>query len=217
MLDSLILFFADYGYIAVFGALLLCGLGVPVPEDITLVAGGVITGFACTTTDGTVTTLALCHQVHLMVAVSMAGVLIGDLTMFTLGRMLGMRITENRWFNRILSKERFTKVQDKMTKHGKWILFAARFMPGLRAPIFIVSGITRSVSYTRFVLTDGSAALISVPVWIYLGFLGSQNRELLLNTIKKGQLGSVLFVVGIILLFVVRAIYKRRKSQENEG
>ena len=42
VIDSLIIFFADYGYIAVFGMLLLCGLGVPVPEDVTLVAGGVI-------------------------------------------------------------------------------------------------------------------------------------------------------------------------------
>jgi membrane protein DedA with SNARE-associated domain len=214
MLDSLILFFTDYGYVAVFGMLLLCGFGLPVPEDITLVAGGVMSGLACADSDGPMAALLSCHQVHLMLAVSMAGVLIGDLTMFTLGRVLGMRITENRWFRRVLSEKRFAKVQEKMKKHGKWILFAARFMPGLRSPIFVVSGITRSVSYARFILTDGTAALISVPVWIYLGFFGSQNREVLLQLIKKGQIGTISVVVGIVLLFVIRAVYKHRKSPE---
>ena len=37
-------FFGSYGYAAVFACLVLCGLGVPVPEDITLVSGGVISG-----------------------------------------------------------------------------------------------------------------------------------------------------------------------------
>ena len=44
MLDFLVSFFGTYGYAAVFACLVLCGLGVPVPEDITLVSGGVISG-----------------------------------------------------------------------------------------------------------------------------------------------------------------------------
>jgi membrane protein DedA with SNARE-associated domain len=36
--------FTEYGYLAVFVMLLICGFGVPVPEDVTLVTGGVIAG-----------------------------------------------------------------------------------------------------------------------------------------------------------------------------
>jgi membrane protein DedA with SNARE-associated domain len=36
--------FTEYGYVAVFLVLLACGFGLPLPEDITLVAGGVIAG-----------------------------------------------------------------------------------------------------------------------------------------------------------------------------
>ena len=63
MLDFLIAFFSDYGYIAVFGILILCGFGLPVPEDITLVSGGVISGLGMT-------------NPHTMLAVGLAGVLI---------------------------------------------------------------------------------------------------------------------------------------------
>ena len=64
--------FTEYGYWAVFVMLLICGFGIPVPEDVTLVTGGVIAG------------LGHAH-VHTMFAVGMAGVMIGDGLMFTLG------------------------------------------------------------------------------------------------------------------------------------
>lgn len=78
-MDILIALFTDYGYAAVFFILLICGFGVPIPEDITLVAGGIISGLGFA-------------DVHKMFLVCMAGVLIGDATMFMLGRIFGARI-----------------------------------------------------------------------------------------------------------------------------
>ena len=43
-LDQLIRLFAENGYLAVFLVLLVSGFGVPIPEDISLVAGGIIAG-----------------------------------------------------------------------------------------------------------------------------------------------------------------------------
>ena len=80
-MDILVAIFTDYGYFTVFFILLICGFGVPIPEDITLVAGGIIAGLGFA-------------DVHTMVVVSLFGVLIGDGTMFTLGRIFGE--TKNR-------------------------------------------------------------------------------------------------------------------------
>lgn len=44
MFSLLEAFFTQYGYVAVFLVLVACGLGVPIPEDVTLVTGGVIAG-----------------------------------------------------------------------------------------------------------------------------------------------------------------------------
>ena len=44
LLERLITIFAENGYAAVWIALTICGLGLPLPEDVTLVAGGVIAG-----------------------------------------------------------------------------------------------------------------------------------------------------------------------------
>ncbi|HNO24973.1 MAG TPA: DedA family protein, partial [Leptospiraceae bacterium] len=65
ILNFLVGFFTSYGYFAVFGVLILCGFGLPVPEDVTLIAGGVISALGDT-------------NVHFMFGVGMAGGLVGD-------------------------------------------------------------------------------------------------------------------------------------------
>ena len=121
MLDFLVSFFVQYGYAAVFAILILCGFGLPVPEDITLVSGGIISGLGYT-------------NPHVMCFVGLLGVLIGDSTMFLGGRIFGYRIQRIRTFRRILSPRRFSQIQQKFKKYGLGLLFVARFLPGLQIP-----------------------------------------------------------------------------------
>jgi membrane protein DedA with SNARE-associated domain len=216
-LNNLIYFFTNYGTIAVFGVLLLCGFGLPVPEDITLVAGGFISSVACSVDGSFLNALKECNEVHYMLAVSMAGVLIGDSTMFFLGRIFGEKLLKVKFFAKIVTPERYKWVQEKFAKHGFWFIFSARFMPGLRSPIFVVTGITRQVSYIKFLFIDGIAALISVPVWIYLGFWGERqlsDLQVLDYYIKKGQFGIFAILgIAIVTLFVVWFIKKKIKEK----
>jgi membrane protein DedA with SNARE-associated domain len=196
-LQILIDFFTGYGYQAVFIVLLLCGFGLPIPEDITLVAGGIISGLGYA-------------NVHIMFVVGMVGVLMGDGAMFLLGHRLGKRVLKIRAISRILTPVRFRLVQQKFTRYGHWVLFVARFLPGLRSPIFITAGMTRRIPYWRFLLLDGMAALISVPLWVYMGYLGAANRGLLMTWVHRGQAGvlSLAVLAVVIGLFLIRRARK---------
>lgn len=196
MLDFLIAFFTDYGYIAVFGILILCGFGLPIPEDITLVSGGVISG------------LDLANP-HTMCVVGLAGVLIGDSTMFLAGRIFGYRIQRIRTFRRILSPRRFSQIQRKFKQYGLSLLFVARFLPGLRSPIYLVAGMSRRIPYHTFILMDGFAALISVPVWIYLGYFFADNLDLLMEYVKDVQ-KLIYLCLGVVILIVLLVYLKKR-------
>jgi membrane protein DedA with SNARE-associated domain len=197
LLQLLIDFFQNYGYLAVFSVLILCGFGLPVPEDITLVAGGVISFLGES-------------NVHVMFGVGMAGVMVGDSVMFLAGFYGGENILKQKFIAKFVTPQRFQKVQEQFEKYGKWVVFMARFMPGLRAPIFLSAGVSKKVSFTRFFLTDGLAALISVPVWVYLGYFGATNFEWLMATIHKGQM-AILILLGIAILLGVFIVYKKRK------
>lgn len=196
MLDFLIGFFTDYGYIAVFGILILCGFGLPVPEDITLVSGGVISG------------LDLANP-HTMCIIGLAGVLIGDSTMFLAGRIFGYRIQRIKTFRRILSPRRFSLIQRKFKQYGLSLLFVARFLPGLRSPIYLVAGMSRRISYLTFILMDGLAALISVPVWVYLGYFFADNLDLLMEYVKDVQT-LIYLILGALVLIILLVYLKKR-------
>lgn len=188
MLALLEAFFTQYGYAAVFFVLVACGFGVPIPEDITLVAGGVISGLGYA-------------NVHIMVVVGMLGVLVGDGLMFTAGRVFGHKILKVRFIARVMTPKRYAQVQEKFDKYGNRVLFVARFLPGLRTPIYITAGISRKVSYLRFLLMDGLAALISVPVWIYLGAYGAEQTDWLMEKVHQFQYGLfVLIGIGAVVL-----------------
>ncbi len=197
MLDFLVGFFTDYGYVAVFSCLILCGLGVPVPEDITLVAGGVIAGL-----------YPEINQ-HVMFGVGILGVLVGDSTMFLGGRIFGYRIQRIRMFRKILSPRRFSQIQQKFKQYGLGVLFVARFIPGLRSPIFLAAGMSRRIPYHTFLLMDGFAALISVPVWVYIGYFFADNHELLMSYVHDVQ--SIIFACLGLVLIVVLAIWAKKK------
>ncbi|HEY3355170.1 MAG TPA: DedA family protein [Polyangia bacterium] len=188
------------GYVAVFLVLFVCGFGVPIPEDITLVAGGIISGLGYT-------------DVRTMVLVGMLGVLVGDATMFLLGRVLGERVRRLPLIGRFVTPERFAAVQQKFQRYGKRVLFIARFLPGLRSPIFITAGMSRTVPFWRFALLDGFAALISVPLWIHLGYLGAGNREWLATWLGRSRTGVLvaLLLAGAVAL-VVWQVRRRRRA-----
>ena len=202
-MEFLISFFTDYGYWAVLFVLIICGFGVPIPEDITLVSGGVIAGLYPESVNS-----------HLMLLVSMIGVLAGDSCMYWLGRIYGTRILRFRPMRKIVTLERLKMVREKFAQYGNRVLFVARFLPGLRAPIYMVSGITRRVSYTRFVLIDFCAAIISVPIWVYLGELGAKNLDWLHEQIQKGQL-VIYILVGALAIFLFWKWKKAKKSKVN--
>lgn len=202
VLTHLISIFAQYDYIAVFCVLIACGLGVPIPEDIAIVAGGIICGLSVGT--------PYAVNVNLMIVVSLSGVLIGDGIIFTLGRYLGSRVTRLPGLKHIITPENYAKIQEKAHKHGDKILFVARFLPGLRAPIFIISGISHRVSLLKFIVMDGAAALISVPALVYLGYYFAYDIGDVIGYIRKCEH----FIFGVILISVMAfLVYKYIKNR----
>ena len=164
--------------------------------DISLVAGGVISGLGYA-------------NVHVMCAVGITGVLAGDSLMFMVGRVFGERALRLRWVAYLLTPRRYAKVQAKFQRYGNRLMFVARFLPGLRSPIYLTAGMTRRVSFWRFFLLDGLAALISVPVWVYLGHYGALHRDWLMTWLDRGKV-VVILVAAVIVALGVAWFWRRR-------
>jgi membrane protein DedA with SNARE-associated domain len=183
-------------YGAIIGLLLVCGLGVPLPEDITLIAAGILSTLGQVSLPGAM-------------AAGFFGVMVGDTFMFMLGRLLGRRAFRLPVIRTIMTPKRIAMAERKVIRNSKFICFTARFLPGLRSPIFMTAG-TLGVSAWTFLALDGFAALISVPVWILAGHWFGQNLDLTLHYAERLQFA---FLGGIVVIIAGYILYKRQQKQ----
>ena len=138
-----------------FFLLLLCGVGLPLPEDIVLVVAGMLAQ-----DDGRswIPTAMLMYL----------GVLAGDSIIFLLGRRYGARLLAWEGTHHLFPPRKQARVQQLFDRHGSIVLLIARFLPGLRAPTFSTAGAMK-VGYLKFLAYDGVAAFVSVPVFVWFG------------------------------------------------
>jgi membrane protein DedA with SNARE-associated domain len=183
-------------YLGIYAMLLLSAMGMPLPEDLTLVA----TGYLINT--------GLVHPVP-AVAVGILGVLTGDQFVYSVGKHFGARVVRHRWFSRVLPEKRFAWIRELFERHGEKLVFFARFLSGLRGPVFLASGILE-MPRGRFLLYDGAGALINVPLFILLGHLAGPHLEAILLHLVKAR-GAVLVLLGLVACYLAIRVYARRR------
>lgn len=190
-----------------FFVLLLCGLGLPVPEDIVLVTAGAL---------GVIDGRSWIEVSALMYA----GVMMGDSIIFLAGRFLGQRLMGTRWFQRYFSVKKQEKVEAQFERFGSMVLFVGRFLPGLRAPIFFTAGSLKT-KYVKFFLFDGLAALISVPFFVWLGhWIWTKFQDDIVQldrALSRTQTYSVLFAAFVGLVVLLTIVIQIRRMRANRA
>jgi membrane protein DedA with SNARE-associated domain len=174
------------------------GLGVPIPEDISLIVAGY-----------------LCYKnpeyasLWIMIPWAMFLVMGSDLLLFYVGRFVGDKIVKVPLMRRMLTPERLEMSRALFEGHGGKILFAARFMPGLRAPLFFTAGHLKVPAW-KMVLYDGGAAVLSVPTIILLAYYFGEHFDKVKKLVRAGEYTVLgLIVVIAIVLYVMSVINKR--------
>lgn len=196
---------SNIAYLVIFGILLACGVGLPLPEDIPLIATGYLIW------DGTMSWAPA-------LGVTIAGVLVGDTLLFYLGRKVGKRILRQHKFQTLFPPHRVRRAAAYFRKYGDKLIFFARFVAGLRAVVFFMAGAMK-VRYSRFLLLDGLAALLSVPAWVGLGygfghFFGDEISEILKHLKEVKTVLSI--VVGVVVLSVCIRWYTNYRNRQKQ-
>lgn len=197
---------SNAAYLIIFGILVACGLGFPLPEDIPLIATGYL-----------IWDMTLDLFPSLLVTIG--GVLIGDTILYYLGRKFGFALLQKQRFQAIFKPEKIRRTRAYFRKYGDKIVFFARFVAGFRAVAFFMSGAMK-MKYSRFVFLDGCAAVLSVPIWIGIGYglgfyLGDEISQILhsMKNLKTAFTITIFTIVGIVL---VRTILSMRKTKKRK-
>jgi membrane protein DedA with SNARE-associated domain len=190
--------FGRFNYLAPFVVLFLCGIGLPIPEEVTLIASGLLVH------RGQVDFLRI-------TCVCSAAILMGDLIPYVLGRRYGMSALKVRWVRRIIHPERFARLERRFERHGNWAVFACRFFAGVRIPGYFLAG-TMRMSFGRFLLLDTLGVVVSVPVSIWLGMIFAEQVDRLQESFRSLHLVLAFAILCLALVLVVRG--RRRRGGE---
>ena len=185
-----------------FLSLVAAGIGFPIPEELPVIGAGVWVG----------TNPELGPERWLALPICIAGVVISDCLLYGLGRMWGPGLLRNRWVARFLSPEKKVQIESNFQKHGIRILLYVRWLPGIRAPMFVTAG-TMRLDFRRFVVADGLSSMIGHSLLFLLGYLfGEQFMSLVTRAEHEvDKLKPILILSGLAVVSVYFLIHFLRR------
>jgi membrane protein DedA with SNARE-associated domain len=197
------LILGSHGYVAyvlVLAALLAGSIGIPAPEDLTLIAAGVLCSLAHVNT-------------WIMGLTCYLGLIIGDLIIYRIGWMTGPTLFRKKWFRRHISTKRLQAMRTNLHKRTMLTILVARHLFYIRTATFLMCGAVR-ISFVRFVVMDAIAALITTPLMMGIGYAFANNYQLVIAWVR--DLKFFLIAIGVIaLMFIIRR-YRRQRSETEE-
>ncbi|TCC39569.1 DedA family protein [Kribbella sindirgiensis] len=148
------------------------------------------------------------HQnLPLVIAVAMAGSVIGESVCYFLGRGSGPAL--HRWMKRQERRQQlYEKVSAALHSRGGLILMTVRYVPGARMVATLTAGATR-YSFKKFIVFTFAGVTIAYTYVALLGYLGG-------DAFAHDQLKGLAFslslaaVIGLVVETSRRIVVKRR-------
>jgi membrane protein DedA with SNARE-associated domain len=184
------------GYLGFFLFIAATGCGMPIPEEAAIVIAGVL----CSQ-----------HQLQWYYAfpACLLGAVVGDSFMYAIGHRWGHSIfTLHPRFAKLFATENEQQFQKAVEAHALKVMLVARFLVGIRAPVYLMTGVVR-LPFRRFLLYDIISASLVVGAVFGLSYLfGDQVTQ----WVRHAEIRATL-VVLLILIAIVAILYYRHKDQ----
>ncbi|MGE5239173.1 MAG: DedA family protein [Chloroflexota bacterium] len=178
--------------------LILGAVGLPFPEDGTLILCGLLIS------------REVIRPVPALVTV-FVGLLLTDFFLYLLGRKYGHLVVHHMRFQRVLSPQRLVVLEEKFRRWGVVVVLVGRHLVGLRAQIFLAAGVVKIPPLT-FLLADGISALLTIGLMVGAGYLGGNSLEVIQKDVERvGHVGVVAAVAALAAFVIVRHFRARRR------
>jgi len=204
-LEALQEFVDNFTYTGVFAVLVLGSLGVPIPEEMPIIAAGVLSH------EGLV-------RWWLALPVCLLGVLSGDVVLYWVGRQWGEQVLDWRMVRLVLTPAREQWLKAAYRRHAVKTVVTARHVMGLRAAAFLTAGIAR-VPFWKFVVADAGAAVLGIPVGFGLAYFFTDQIKAISADVHRVErwLGLAVLLALVTVLSVGVWRWNRRIAKERPG
>ena len=195
---NIIEWFEQGSYLGIVLFLTLTGIGLPVPEEVPIVAAGVASR-------------AGALQWYYALPACLLGAVLGDSLMYAVGRFFGARILRDHpWWSGFLTPEREKTIEDLINRHGIKAFFVARFLVGLRSPFYLTAGMLK-VKYRWFLLADLLCASVVIGGFFGLSYYFGESIS---GLIRSAERGLTLAAISLAFLAVVAFFWFRKRRMQ---
>jgi membrane protein DedA with SNARE-associated domain len=190
-------FLVHYGYVLLFGWLLLEQGALPLPSIPLLLACGA---------------LARSGQLHplLVVLSGLAACLIADNVWFQLGRRKGGRVLNFLCRVALEPDSCVRRTENAFRRYGIRSLLVSKFIPGLNAVAAPLAG-SSGASMARFLVFDTAGALIWIVSYTGLGYVFSDQIETVGAYAMRTGSGLVLLILTVVVVWVAWKYIQRQR------
>ena len=190
-MNEFIAIIARHGYSLLFFIVLAEALGFPSPAAVALVAAGA--GVAA----GTL-------RVPLVWFLAMAGMLIGDTSLFSLGRSMGWSLLGFLCRMSLSPESCIMRSAESFYKRGKLTLVLAKFVPGLNAMAAPLAG-SMKMRFGQFLRLDLVGISLYIVAYTTLGYVF---RDFLVSILRGFQLAGRVFEIVLATAVVAYIGYR---------
>jgi len=187
-----------FPYFWIFLLLILGGIGLPFPEDATLILSGFLVAH------GAITPLPTFLTVY-------AGLLVSDFFLYLVGKKYGRMVVEHKRFQKIISPDRLSKLEEKFKKGDVWVILIGRHFLGLRAQIFLVAGVLR-MSTIKFLMADATTALLTIALMGGIGYVGGNSIQILKKDLTRIEHIAIIVLVILFACWIIYVYFKGNKK-----
>lgn len=198
-------------YTAVIVMMTLSSFGLPLPEEVTILALGLIV-YMGRNPDLYPPPNPEAVPVDLIWAMVICffATFLSDYLVYYLGRIFGNNKQVLKVIHRFITPATFDKTKEIIQKHSFWVPALFRFTPGIRFPGHFSCGML-GIKPWQFILTDGTAALVSVPTQV---FVFAYYGKTILSTIALvKQYILIILIIGAVI-FVSYKMYQFRLKKK---
>lgn len=191
-------------YLGIFLLMVLTGFGMPVPEEVFIIGAGVLSA------NGEL-------RPELAFAACLLGAIVGDAVMYLIGNRIGRVghgfLRNHPKFSKLLGAQREEQFERAVQRHGLKVLLLARFMVGVRGPVYLAAGAVQ-MPFLKFLLWDLICATLVVGVFFALAFFfGEEIADLITDAEYGLTVIALVGVVGVIAFFALRRRRQRLLEQ----
>ena len=185
-------------YTALFVFLVISGLGLPLPEEVTLLFGGYLAYLGVTNFWPTIYVLII-------------GIIAADSVGYGIGRFGG------DWFyTRIACKSKYlvalvSKTQRYFDRHGEKMVLLTRPLFGVRVAVPILAGHFR-MNFIKFLIYDALAAIPWTIFLVSLSYYLGSGLDLITEVREIKHIMFAVIAIGISSYSLIRFIVKKKRT-----